>query len=86
MTFHVDCDASEHTIAATLSQGDRPVAIFSRTLSKSKVSYPIVEKEALAIIECVWYWLHFLHRIHFLPMTDQKALSFIFCHLGRGKI
>jgi len=28
MIFRVDCDAPEHTIAATLSQVDRPVAFF----------------------------------------------------------
>jgi len=29
MPFRVDCDVSEHTISATLSQADRPVVFFS---------------------------------------------------------
>ena len=86
MPFRVDCDASEHTTADILSQADRPVAFFSITSSKSEGSYPIVEKDALAIIESVRYWSHFLHRSRFLLVTDQKALSFMFCQSGRGKI
>ena len=86
MPFRVDCNASEHTIAATFSQADRPVAFFSRTLSKSEVSYTIVEKEALAVIESVRYWSDFLHRSRFLLVTDQKALISMFCHSNRGKI
>jgi len=80
-------------IATPLSTPLQPLSVkltalshFFRTLSKTEASYPIVEKEALTIIESVRYWSHFLHSSRFLPVTDQKALSFMFCQSGRGKI
>ena len=84
--FQVDCDASEHTIAATLSQGERPVAFFSRTLSQSEKSYSVIEKEALAIMEAVRRWSHYLHCKRFDLVTDQRALSFILSKFHKGKV
>ena len=84
--FQVDCDASEYAIAATLSQGERPVAFFSRTLSRSETSYSVIEKEALAIMEAVRRWSHYLHGKRFDLVTDQRALSFILSKSHNGKV
>ena len=84
--FQVDCDASEHTIAATLSQGERPVAFFSRTLSQSEKSYSVIEKEAFSIMEAVRRWSHYLHCKRFDLVTDQRALSFILSKSHKGKV
>ena len=84
--FQVDCDASEHTIAATLRQGEGPVAFFSRTLSQSEKSYSVIEKEALAIMEAVRRWSHYLHCKRFDLVTDQRALSFILSKSHKGKV
>ena len=51
--FTVETDSSEHTIAATLNQDQRPVAFFSRTLVGSENKHHAVEKEAYAIVEAL---------------------------------
>ena len=86
LTFVVECDASEHTLAATLNQGGKPVPFHSLTFSNSKSRYLIVEKEATAIINAVRKWNHLLHGRKFTLVTDQKAVSFMLHPKRLGKI
>ena len=65
LPFTVECDASNHTLAASLNQGGRPIAFHSRTLSPSERRYSAVEKEAAAIIDAVRKWSHFLFSKRF---------------------
>ena len=83
--FVVETDASDFAIAATLSQGGRPVAFFSRTPGKGQIDYHPVEKEAHAIIEAIRYWRH-LSGKHFRLITDQKSVSFMFNSKCAGKV
>lgn len=76
--FTVETDASEHTIAATLSQDSRPVAFYSRTLNKSEHNHSAVEKEAYAIVESLKKWRHFLIGKPFKLITDQRSVAFMF--------
>ena len=62
LPFEVATDASNFSIAAILSQGGKPVAYLSRTLSASEKNYPAVEKEAAAIMESIRKWEHFLYE------------------------
>ena len=84
--FQVDCNASEHTIAATLSQSKRPVVFFSRILTQSEKSYSVIEKEALAIMEAVRRRSHHLHCKRFDLVTNQRALLFILSKSHKGKV
>ena len=82
----VETDASDFAIAATLNQGGRPVAFFSRTLNTSERKHTSIEKEAYAIVEALKKWRHFLVGRHFRIVTDQQAVSFIFNNKRVGKI
>jgi len=76
--FTVECDASEVAIGGVLLQNDKPVSFFSRSLSKSERNYPIVEKEALAVVECVKKWRYLLAANKFCVVTDQQAVSYMY--------
>ena len=53
-------NASDISIAATLSQEGRPIAYFSRSLNKSERNHPSIEKEAQTIVESIRKWRHYL--------------------------
>ena len=74
----VETDASSFALTGTLNQRGKPIAFFSRTLSKQEKSQSSIEKEAAAVIECCRRWRHYLSGRQFLLITDQEAVSFIF--------
>ncbi|XP_026315169.1 uncharacterized protein K02A2.6-like [Hyposmocoma kahamanoa] len=82
----VETDASDHSIAATLSQASRPVAFFSRMLNKSEHNHSAIEKEAYAIVESLKKWRHFLIGKPFRLITDQRSVSFMFNNKLTSKI
>ena len=84
--FTLETDASDYAIGAVLNQCGRPVAFFSRTLQPSEVKHSAVEKEALAIIESVRHWRHFLTGSHFTLQTDQKSVAYMFDKNHKGKV
>ena len=51
--FIVHTDASDKQLGAVISQNNKPIAIFSRRLSKPQRNYTTTEKELLAIVECL---------------------------------
>ncbi|XP_014366187.2 uncharacterized protein LOC106717015 [Papilio machaon] len=85
-TFTVETDASEHSIAASLSQNGRPVAFFSRSLNDSERRHSSIEKEATAVVEALRKWRHYLIGRHFRLITDQRSVSFMFNQSHSSKI
>ncbi|KRX21394.1 Retrovirus-related Pol polyprotein from transposon 17.6 [Trichinella nelsoni] len=85
LPFTVETDASDHAIAATLSQIGKPVSFFSRMLSNSKQRHSSVEKEAYGIVEVIWKWRHYLLRHHFHLITDLRSVAFMFNNKQTGK-
>ncbi|XP_065678454.1 uncharacterized protein LOC136093395 [Hydra vulgaris] len=86
LLFVVECDASDVAVSAILSQNGCPVAFMSRTLGKSEINYPSVEKEAVAIIEAIQKWQHLLLRNPFKLITDQRSVAFMFDNRKKTKI
>ena len=84
--FAVECDASDVAVSATLNRNGRPVAFMSRTLGKSELNYPSIEKEATAVVEALRKWQHLLLRSHFTLVMDQRSIAFMFDNRMRSKI
>lgn len=76
--FTVETDASGHALAATLLQNGRPVAFFSPFLNVSETHHSAIEKEASAVVESLRKWRHNFIGKHFILITDQQSVSFMF--------
>ena len=80
--FVLDCDASDYSIGAVLSQiqgeKEKVVPYASRSLNKAEKNYCITDKELLAIRYFVEYFRQYLLGRHFLVRTDHQALVWLF--------
>ena len=84
--FEFETNASDHFIAAVLSQNGGPVEFISRTSNQCERKHPAMEKETTAIIEAVRKWAHFLEERAFTLSTDQRSISSMFHKKNHGKI
>ena len=80
--YVLDCDASDVGIGAVLSivqEGslERPIAYFSKTLSKSEKRYCVTRKELYALVAGVKHFHHYLYGRKFLIRTDHSALRWL---------
>jgi len=80
--FKLETDASDVGLGSVLSQfrdGEwRPIAYWSRHLSKAERNYSATEKEALAIVCAVEYFRVYLYGQEFKICTDHQPLKWMF--------
>ena len=80
-SFILDVDACDQSIGGVISQvingEERPVALASRTLTKTERSYCVTRKEMLALVNFVKHFKHYLYGRKFLVRTDHSSLKWL---------
>lgn len=79
-TIILTCDSADCGVAAVLSVADcnnirKPVAFASKKLNETQMKYPILEKEAFAIVFGVSKFYEYLFGHKFILETDNEALT-----------
>jgi hypothetical protein len=75
--FVLESDASGYGLGAVLMQKGRPIAYFSKALGVKAMAQSIYEKEAMAILEALRKWRHYLLGNKLIIRTDQQSLKFL---------
>jgi hypothetical protein len=72
--FDLYMDASSTQLGAVITQDNRPIAFFSRKLSKTQQKYSVTEIELLAIVETLKEFKRMLWGQDIKVYTDHKNL------------
>ena len=73
--FEIYMDASSMQLGAVITQDNRPIAFFSRKLSKMQQKYSVTEIELLAIVETPKEFKGMLWGQDIKVYTDHKNLT-----------
>lgn len=76
--FTLTTDASNVALGSVLSQNNRPIAYYSRTLNSAEKNYSTIEKELLAILASVRHFRPYLYGRHFTIFTDHNPLCWLY--------
>ena len=72
--FEIYTDSSKFQLGAVITQSNRPLAFFSRKLSKTQQKYSVTEQELLAIVETLKEFKGMLWGQTITVYTDHKNL------------
>jgi hypothetical protein len=81
--YSITTDASNHAIAAVLSQPDdnlkleRPIMFLSKALSDSQLKFSVTEKEIYAIVYALDRFRQYIYGRPFTIYTDHRALIWL---------
>ena len=73
--FDIHTDASDTQLGAVISQENRPIAYFSRTLNSAQKNYTVTDKETLSIVETLKEYRNILYGHIIRVYTDHKNLT-----------
>ncbi len=73
--FDIYTDASTKQLGAVITQGNRPIAFFSRKLSGAQSKYTVTKLELLAIVETLKAFKGMLWRQRLNVYTNHKNLT-----------
>ena len=72
--FEIYTDASSKQLGAVITQGNKPIAFFSRKLTETQQRYSVTEIELLAIVETLKEFKGMLWGQRLKVYTDHKNL------------
>ncbi|KZR98092.1 Uncharacterized protein APZ42_006652, partial [Daphnia magna] len=79
--FLLFTDTCKYGIGAVLSQlqdgQEHPIAYSSRQLTKAEMKYSTTEKEALAVVDAIKYFRHYLLDKSFEIISDHRPLQWL---------
>ena len=76
LLFTVPTDASNKQLCAVIIQNNKPIAFFSRKLSKPRRNYTTTDKELLAIAECFKQFRGIIFGYEINAFSDHKNLVY----------
>jgi len=78
--FILHSDASDRSIGGYLSQrvndSEKPISYYSRNLNETEQRYSTIERELLAVIECLRHFRYYIYGRKVKILTDHKPLTY----------
>lgn len=75
--FTIETDASGTGLGAVLMQNGKVIAYYSSALGPKNACLSVYEKEALAVLEAIKKWRHYLLGGKVIIKTDHQSLKYI---------